>query len=495
MEDDTLVGARTPLLKHATTDDDVTMGHASWSTEDELDGDFGGTLARQELEKKLLWKVDKRMSILVLIYILNFIDRNNAGAARLRGFEEDLGLKGQQFATVLSILYVGYISMQIPSNVFMNHIGKPSIYLPACMAVWGLISVMTGFAHNFFDVLLTRLLLGVVEASFFPGALFLISKWYKHSELGSRTALLFCGNIISNAFGALIASAILDHMDGVLGRAAWRWLFYIEGSLTVLAALLAMAVLPDFPETTRAGWLTEAEVRLAVRRMHEDADAHAAPGARPAHAFVLAVRDPNVWILVVAMFFQVVSNSFTAWFPTIVATLGYSRTATLLLCAPPYVCTAVLTYFVSRHSDAKGERFYHITLPIWTSVAGLLLALCTLDVRARYLSFFLMTQSYAGFSVFYGWMSNSVPSPPAKRAVALALVNALSQLGNVAGAYVWQPVWAPRFAPSFAVCAAASAAAVGCCVVLRRRLVKENARLKRVEVERGVGREGFRYLV
>ncbi|KAI0952280.1 hypothetical protein AcV7_008143 [Taiwanofungus camphoratus] len=82
-----------------------------------LNGDeqFGGHEARKRLEKKLLRKLDLRVSILIIIYILNYIDRNNASAARLRGFEADLHLKGQDFDTLLSILYVGYILMQIPS--------------------------------------------------------------------------------------------------------------------------------------------------------------------------------------------------------------------------------------------------------------------------------------------------------------------------------------------------------------------------------------------
>ena len=88
---------------------------------------------------------------------------------------------------------------------------------------------------------MTRFFLGFVEAAFFPGALFLLSKWYKRSELGTRIALLYCGNIISNAFGALMASGILDGMEGKLGQAAWRWLFFIEGSLTVFVALCDIA--------------------------------------------------------------------------------------------------------------------------------------------------------------------------------------------------------------------------------------------------------------
>ena len=55
------------------------------------------------------------------------------------------------------------------------------------------------------------------------GALFLLSKWYKLSELGFRTAILSCGSLLSNAFGSLIAAGVLDGMEGVLGLAAWRW--------------------------------------------------------------------------------------------------------------------------------------------------------------------------------------------------------------------------------------------------------------------------------
>lgn len=105
----------------------------------DLDVEFGGIEARNKLERRLLWKLDLPMSFLVLIYILNHIDRNNASAARTRGLVTDLHLEGQQFVTLLSILYVGHIIMQIPSNMFLNYIGKPSLYLPACMAIWGVI--------------------------------------------------------------------------------------------------------------------------------------------------------------------------------------------------------------------------------------------------------------------------------------------------------------------------------------------------------------------
>lgn len=202
---------------------------------------------------------------------------------------------------------------------------------------------------SFVGALLTRFFLGFVEAAFLPGALFLLSKWYKRSELGTRTAVLYCGNIISNAFGALIASGILDGMDGKLGRAAWRWLFYIEGSLTVFVALCAIFILPDFPTTTR--WLTDEERRLALKRMQEDAgvgDEGETETGGLAHGLLLAFKDWKVWWMSLAMASQVIALSFNAYFPTLTATLGFNPTVTLLLCAPPFVFTAIMAFVVSR---------------------------------------------------------------------------------------------------------------------------------------------------
>ncbi|KAL8280508.1 hypothetical protein RQP46_007156 [Phenoliferia psychrophenolica] len=145
----------------------------------------GGTLDRVAMERKLLWKLDARFSILIII------------AARLKGLEEDLKLTGSQYPTLLSLLYVGYILMQVPSNMLIQYTGRPSIYLPCCMVIWGTISCLTGVTHNYVGALMTRFFLGFVEAAFFPGAIFLLSKWYTRKELGLRTAILYCGSLIS----------------------------------------------------------------------------------------------------------------------------------------------------------------------------------------------------------------------------------------------------------------------------------------------------------
>jgi MFS family permease len=163
--------------------------------------------------------------------------------------------------------------------------------------------------------------LGFVEAAFFPGALFLLSKWYTRKELAMRTAILYCGNLISNAFGGLLAAGILSGMQGTLGHAAWRWLFYIEGALTMFVAVCAIFILPDFPATTTWG-LTEEERKLAEWRMAEDAsgsadeDASRGGGESQWRGLVLAFTDWKVWYLAVMLTAMVVGLSFNAYFPS-----------------------------------------------------------------------------------------------------------------------------------------------------------------------------------
>jgi MFS family permease len=223
---------------------------------------------RHVLERRLLRKLDLHMSILLILQTMNLIDRTNISNARLQGFEKDLHLHGQQYATTLSILYVGYIIMQVPGNMFLHWLERPSIIIPSCMLAWGVISILTGITTNYTGIVIARFFLGLVEAPFFPGIIFLVSKWYKRDELALRILLVSCGSFLSAAFGSLLASAILHSMQDKLGQAAWRWLFFIEGGMTISVAICAIFILPDFPHNTR--WITPEERALAICRLAED---------------------------------------------------------------------------------------------------------------------------------------------------------------------------------------------------------------------------------
>ncbi|KAI8655381.1 MFS domain-containing protein [Fusarium keratoplasticum] len=395
------------------------------------------SIHRQQVEKKLKRKLDARCSLFVLIYIMNYLDRNNIAAARLKGLQDDLKLDDTQYATCLSILYVGYILMQVPSNMFINRISRPSLYISCAMLLWGLVSTLSGVVHNFTGMVLIRFFLGFVEAAFLPGALLILSKWYTRRELTTRNAILFCGNLISNAFSALIGAGVLSNMQGVLGHAAWRWLFWIEGAITMAVALSAAIILPDLPHNSRG--FTEEERQVAQLRMIEDVGEADTDSSEEGifYGFNLAIKDVKIYIMMLTFTAYVVGLSFNAFFPTLTGTLGFEYVPTLLMSSPPWVFSCIVSLINAWHSDRTEEKFWHIVGPICVGIVGFVISMSTLNVAARYVALFLQASSYAGFIVFYSWISSSFPRPPAKRAVAIAMINAFSQLGNVAGSYVW----------------------------------------------------------
>jgi len=122
-----------------------------------------------KLEKKLVRRLDIRLlPILILLFILNILDRNAIANARLGRLEKDLGLTQRQYQTAVMAVWPGYISMMIPSNMLLSVI-KPRIYLPICVAVWGMVAGASGFTQNFPGIVVVRFLTGVTEAPYFVG--------------------------------------------------------------------------------------------------------------------------------------------------------------------------------------------------------------------------------------------------------------------------------------------------------------------------------------
>ncbi|AEO71178.1 uncharacterized protein THITE_2123314 [Thermothielavioides terrestris NRRL 8126] len=466
---------------------------------------------RAQVEKSLKRKLDARCSLFILLYIMNYLDRNNIASARLKGLQSDLNLTYNQYATCLSILYVGYILMQVPSNMIINRVSRPSIYIGCSMMLWGLVSTLSGVVTGFGGMVAIRFFLGFVEAAFLPGALLILSKWYTRRELTTRNALLFCGNLISNAFSALVGAGVLSNMQGVLGHAAWRWLFFIEGAATMFIAILAAFILPDLPHNSRG--FTEEERYVAQLRMTEDVGLEDSdePSQTLFTGLIMTLKDAKVYLMMLTLTAYVVGLSFNAFFPTLTGTLGFDYVPTLLMSAPPWVLACLISLANAWHSDRTQDKFWHITGPVVLGLVGFIISMSTLNVAARYVALFLQAGSYAGFIVFYSWISSSFPRPPAKRAVAIAMINAFSQLGNVAGSYVWN-LSDNGYRQSYGVVTAMFGVTILGCLAFRLVLVRANRRLEEAAAAGGEGAErvagaerdeyqpevmnkGFRYLV
>ncbi|KAJ5325525.1 MFS general substrate transporter [Penicillium brevicompactum] len=457
---------------------------------------------REALEKRLVRRLDIRlMPMLVLIYILNYLDRNAIAAAKLAGLTEDLELSSVQFQTCVSVLFVGYILMQVPSNLFLNKVGKPALYLPTCMVAWGILCGASGAAQNFGGLVACRFLLGFVEAAYFPGCMVTLSAWYTRKELSLRTAILYCGSLLSGAFSGLIAAAITDNMDGVRGLRAWRWIFIIEGAITVVVAFSAYFVLINFPHNTTG--ISDTERELAIWRLRKDIgaqDEEPEENLSLVGGFKQCISDWKVWFLVTLVFGATSSGTINSFFPTVVEGLGKDKIQTLLLTVPPYILACIVAMLVSLNADRSGERYFHFTIPLWVSIAGFIISASTTQFGPRYFALMIMLPGvYTAFIIGITWVANTLPRPSAKKAAALAFANAIGNCSSIYSPYLYPSSGAPRFVLAMSVNAATSLLSIITASIFRFLLQRLNKGLDREEVEEcdqeGERVQKFRFLL
>ncbi|KAJ6492541.1 MFS general substrate transporter [Mycena vitilis] len=456
-----------------------------------------GTPERLAAERKLVRKLDFRLlPAIATIFILNYIDasaalytRTGITAARLKGFEKDLGLSGKylQYSVILSIYYAVYCPAQIPSNMVQSRLPRPSVYIGACVVVWGLISALTGVPTNYGQIIACRILLALPEVCIRPShrpSLHLIDNRPASQELTLRASILYAGLEISNGFGSLMAAGIFSGMEGVKGIRAWRW---YDGSITMTVGFLMMWILPDYTHNTR--WMSPTERRLAQTRIAEDVG-EADKDTEDDTSFrglKMALRDPMVSLFALTGVIGLLGNSYGFFFPTLASTLGFNTTVTLLLAAAPWVFATVLCCANSWHAGRTGEFFFHISLWSCGTVIGMIIAICTMSVPVRYFSMFLMVSSSAAGGMLLPWVANAVPRPPAKRAAAIAVVNGVLNLGGLIGSYTWRAEWGPRYHNSMIICITSLVLStlglfgMQLYTVIRQVLIRKNQQLDRDE--------------
>ncbi|OOF98987.1 hypothetical protein ASPCADRAFT_394317 [Aspergillus carbonarius ITEM 5010] len=376
----------------------------------------------RQMTRKLLRKVDLHLlPFLVVMYLLNFLDRNNLSQARLGSLEKDLNMKGTDYNLATSILFVGYLLMQLPSNLLLTRV-RPSLFLGMAMTIWGVISACQAATQSFTGLVLARFFLGFVEAPFFPGAIMLMSSWYTRQELSHRIAWFYAGSSLASAFGGLIGAGVLGNLDGVHGIAGWRWLFIIEGSITV--------------GKLYAQW----------RLIHDAGEADEANSGSIKEALLLVFSDKRIYLFILIQHTSLLSQNFQYFFPTIVQTLGYGTIETLLITAPVWIATFLVSLFVTWTSGKTDDRGLHIICLMLVSVVGCVICTATTNIGARFFGMFLMPMgAVSAYQIIIAWVANSFPRPLVKRSAAIATANMIGNTASIYGSYMWPSSSGPRY--------------------------------------------------
>ncbi|KAM3432689.1 hypothetical protein MY4824_006426 [Beauveria thailandica] len=314
------------------------------------------------------------------------------------------------------------------------------------------------FTPNYGAFVAFRFLMGLLESGFAPGILMILSSWYRNEEQSRRFAVYISAAILSGAFGGLLAGSITSGLHDAHGMQGWRWLFIVEGVDSMITAVIAIFILPDFPSNTSQRKLSATERSLAIRRLEADARSHSTeeqPHLTHLQAFLkLSLTSWQTWLLVVGYMAIVGSSTLSYFYLTLVKGLGYGQKEAQYMTIPifgiAFVTTAVIGYVADKKSRWRG-----VILGGMMSVAMLCsIIICAVyNFKARYALLVIMASGlWASNGLALSYASVTFSSMPNEaRAVSLALVNAMENLAQIYGAYLFPSEDALKYLAGFGV--------------------------------------------
>ncbi|KAF7562889.1 hypothetical protein G7046_g1241 [Stylonectria norvegica] len=229
---------------------------------------FRGTHS-SPLEKKLVLKLDFFiLTFCCLAYFVNYLDRSNITQAYVSGMKEDLNFEGAQLTVVNTVYQVGYLIGIIPNSILLTYF-RPRIFFPFMITIWAAFSMCNAAARRPQDLMAMRFFQGYAESCTFAGTHYILGSWYTEHELGKRSGIFTASGLAGGMFGGFLQTGIHKSMDGLHGLPGWRWLFIIDGIITLPVAIYGFLLFPDTPATTTAPYLSAAEKELAIARMPE----------------------------------------------------------------------------------------------------------------------------------------------------------------------------------------------------------------------------------
>ncbi|KAK8006106.1 tartrate transporter [Apiospora marii] len=416
-------------------------------------------------EKKLLWKCDLHvLPSITVLYFLAFMDRTNIGNAKIQGMTADLNMTGRDYNLALFIFFIPYILFEVPSNLIIKKLA-PSTWLSLIMVLWGIATVGQGLVTNVSGLVGCRFVIGIFEAGVFPGSTYLISMYYKRYELQWRMSLFFCSAILAGAFSGLLAFGIAN-MAGIGGYGAWRWIFIIEGLMTVVVGVAAKFWVADWPE--KAAFLTEPERRMLVRRLAADTGE-----ARMDRLNRRAVRriatDWKIYAGTLA-YFGVVNTGYAGSFfiPTILNQMGLTAESAQIRTIPLYIAATAVCLLTSLATDRLQHRYGFALAGILVTSLGYILLLC---------------QTQPGVTVApvtLAWLAND-ESGHYKRAVSSAVQVGLGNAGGIVASNVFFDAEQPAYWTGFGVSLGMLWVCAAACTWLYLGAKRENRRRDRSE--------------
>ncbi|GAB5593247.1 hypothetical protein Unana1_08147 [Umbelopsis nana] len=388
------------------------------------------------------------------MYLGAFLDRGNAGNARLQGLQaEVLGGSDTRFSVCPSMFYVSYIALNIHGNMLAKVL-PPANALALATFVWGVAATCQAAVTNYAGLIVCRLFIGVGEAGFGAAVALYYSLWYKKDEIATRIALFIGCGVLAGTFGGLIAYGV-SHIHSTT-ISDWRILFIIEGFPSILLSIVVLFFLPDRPETSK--YLTEDERVIANARLNRQGGPSEGPGHFEMRSLKRALTDYKNW-MICSMYLglNLTLGSISGFLPTIISTFGYSNVTAQLYTVPPYAVAVVYMAIVSFLSDRYKIRGILVFIDAVIAMIGfaILIGIKYNEAVRYFAEFLIVAPTFTNIPLCLSWVSNNATE--SSKAVALGLVNAVGQCFSILASFSFPSSQGPLYIQGMALNLAFSA--------------------------------------
>ncbi|RUS15013.1 major facilitator superfamily domain-containing protein [Endogone sp. FLAS-F59071] len=443
-----------------------------------------------EAVRRMLRRVDARLiPLLFIIYLGCCVARVNIGNARIE-MQSASFFGAEEYGWVLASIFFGYIFFEGPANILLQRV-PPHQWLSLTTALWGLITLATGFAPDASTLTIARFFLGIAQGGVIPGIVCYLSLWYTREEQASRIAMILAATPLGNSVSGLIDLGVSSGLAGVGGLNGWSWNFILEGIFAILLSLCALLFLSRTPHHTN--WLTPTDREILLARLEQD-DEHRAfsMGAGENH-FRDTVRDWKVWFYAaIAIMWGIPANGIALALPTVVLRMGVGVEVVQWMSAVPGIVATVISILIHISSNLFKERGLHVSFAGIMGVIGYLLLSIFWDQDSWNQYGGLIVAVTGVFSVLptlISWVTVNIGGR-IRRNIAMGIIFTASNIGGVVGAHLYQceyfgdGFWVDAdFQHPHIMSGVCMAVTVMLIVLFKALLVHENNRRERLSAE------------
>ncbi|UWF67977.1 MULTISPECIES: MFS transporter [unclassified Brucella] len=366
--------------------------------------------------------------LLMICYIIAYLDRVNVGFAKLQ-MSEELGFSEAIYGLGAGLFFIGYFFFEIPSNILLHKLGA-RLWIARIMITWGLLSALFAFVQTEWQFYILRFLLGAAEAGFYPGVILYLTYWFPSHRRGKMFALFQAGSPAAGIFGNPLSGWIMDRFHDTAGWQGWQWMFVLEA---IPAVVLGVVILLYLDNSVKAAkWLTEEEKAIISRDIEADSKGKAA-----SHSLMSLVKNPMLWVMTLIYFCFVMGQyGLTLWMPTLIRASGVTSNVTIgLLGAIPFICAIIAMVIFSRSADHYRERRWHLVVPALLGAVGFVVAASATNTTVSIIFLSMAAAGVLACAPLFWSLPTAILSGAAA-AAGIALINSVANLAGFISPYM-----------------------------------------------------------